>query len=153
MNLRDGRTHSASGVVASPTWKLVDPSSSDCNQIISFPSPSQCASPTALELLNNVEEPVERSITQRPYLREWVVKLYVEVVYRARVPSEFGRAVPRRGALSIAAGVKIEELDVALTETTIMNNMKTRVIGDLVNATILTIFLEMSISKQRSGLG
>jgi hypothetical protein len=92
-----------------------------------------------------VEEPAERSITQRPYLREWVVKLYVEVVYRARVPSEFGRAVPRRGALSIAAGVKIEELDVASTDTTIKKSMKTRAIGDLVNVDMLTIFLEMDI--------
>jgi hypothetical protein len=41
-----------------------------------------------------------------------VEKLYSDVVYKVRVPDKFGKAVPRRGALSIAAGVKLEELDV-----------------------------------------
>jgi hypothetical protein len=67
--------YSASALVASPTTKLVLPSSSPIVQIISFQSPNQVASPIALELLNKIDEPVAKSMTQRPYLCAWVVKL------------------------------------------------------------------------------
>jgi len=75
------------------------------------------------------------------------VKLYVEVMYSASVPSELGNAVPRRGALNIRAGVKSEVLEAVLTEEMLASKRATSIVGDLIQATILTIFLEMIFSK------
>lgn len=63
-------------------------------------------------------------------------------MYRVRVPAKFGRVVPRRGALSIVAGVKIEELEVALTEIITESKREMRAMGDLVKVAILTISLK-----------
>jgi len=75
-----------------------------------------------------------------PYVRLCVVKLYVLLVYSARVPASLGTAVPRRGALSIAAGVK---LPAALTERMIERRRETSARGDFVRIAILNIALKM----------
>lgn len=95
---------------------------------------------TALELLNSVEVPVDKSRTERAYLRLWVVKFQVVEVYNAKVPSALGRAEPRRGALSIASGVKVPAvaLEAALTLRTLESKSATRESGDRIIATILT---------------
>lgn len=65
----------APGFVASPTFKLVVPSSSPTSHKIEFPPPNHNASSMALELLKSVELPSFRFIIQKPYLCVCVVKL------------------------------------------------------------------------------
>lgn len=94
---------------------------------------------TALELLKSVEVPVDKSRTERAYLRLWVVKFQVVEVYNAKVPSALGRAEPRRGALSIASGVKVPAvaLEAAFTLRTLESRRVMRESGDRMIATIL----------------
>lgn len=125
--------------------KVVDPSSSPTSHRIVVPFPSHWALLTALELLNSHDVPFDKFLTERAYLRLWVVKFQVVEVYNANVPSALGRAAPRRGALSIASGVKVPEvaLEAAFTLRTLESRRVTRESGDRIIATILkAYFLE-----------
>lgn len=131
-----GRTYSAEGLVASPIERLVVPSSSDIKYRILFPSPSQTALLTALELLKSHEVPFDKSVTYSPRAVLCFVNEYSDRVYKARVPAEFGSAVPRRGALISASGVKRVELvanEIDITEST----MATKLTGDLIENRVL----------------
>lgn len=101
---RRGETHCASGVVASPTFTLVVPSSSLTSHVKVLPS-NQTVSPTELELLYSQVAPLVRFMTQSPFVTLCVWKLCCDVVYRASVASALGNAAPRRTAPSISSGV------------------------------------------------
>lgn len=131
---------------------VVEPSSSDSNHTILFPSPSQLALLTLLELLTSQVVPFVRLLTERAAFRECVVKLYVVVEYRANDPSALGIAAPRRGALSIASGVKrgeLEELEAAFTARVLESRRATREKGDRMAATIEGRF-PRGISRKRN---
>jgi len=85
------------------------------------PSPSHTGLVTPLLLLNNQDDPSVMSRTYKPRIVLWVVKEYSDSVYSANVPSGFGSADPRRGALSIDSGVRsAEHRDVFISDSTKM---------------------------------
>jgi len=66
---------------------------------------------------------------------------YVVCVYRASVPAELGTAAPRRGALSIASGVKRVELIADEMERKERRRMM-RALGELILNGIVTFILK-----------